>query len=43
VSGFLFSIDSVLPFTIIAVVAALLAATTLWWWRHVNGHVSQSA
>ncbi len=39
VSGFLFSINSVLPFSIIAVVAAMMACTTLWWWRHVNGHV----
>jgi MFS family permease len=43
VSGFLFTINSALPFTLIAVVASMLAATTLWWWRNVNGNISQSA
>jgi MFS family permease len=41
VSGFLFSINAALPFTIVAIVAVLLALTTLWWWRHVAGHVSE--
>ncbi|HUV57996.1 MAG TPA: MFS transporter [Acidimicrobiales bacterium] len=40
VSGFLFTINSALPFTLIAIVSALLAATNLYWWRNVNGHVS---
>jgi DHA1 family multidrug resistance protein-like MFS transporter len=39
VSGFLFSLNPALPFTIVAVVAALLAASTLWWWRHVRGSI----
>ena len=43
VSGFLFSVNAALPFTIIAVVAVLLGLTTLWWWRHATGHVSESA
>ena len=39
VSGFLFTVNSALPFTLIAITASVLAATTLWWWRHVNGHI----
>jgi hypothetical protein len=42
VSGFLFSVNTALPFTVVAIVAALLASTTLWWWRNVVGHVHQS-
>ena len=38
-SGFLFTIDPALPFTLIAIVSATLAATTLFWWRNVVGHV----
>jgi MFS family permease len=41
VSGFLFSVNSALPFTVMAIVAVLLALTTLWWWRHVPGHVRE--
>jgi len=40
VSGFLFTIDSALPFTLIATVSACLAATTLFWWRNVGGRVT---
>lgn len=40
VSGFLFTIDSALPFTVMAAVSATLAATTLWWWRNVSGNIS---
>lgn len=40
VSGFLFTIDSALPFTLIAIISASLAATTLFWWRNVSGRVS---
>ncbi len=40
VSGFLFTIDSALPFTVMAAVSATLAATTLWWWRNVTGNIS---
>jgi MFS family permease len=42
VSGFLFSINTALPFSVVAIVAALLASTTLWWWRNVVGHVNRS-
>lgn len=40
VSGFLFTINSALPFTLIAIVSTLLAATNLYWWRNVIGHVT---
>ncbi len=39
VSGFLFSINQALPFTIIAAVSTSLAVSTLWWWRHVGGYI----
>lgn len=39
VSGFLFTLNPALPFTLIAICASTLAVTTLWWWRHVNGHI----
>lgn len=39
VSGFLFTINSALPFTLIAIVSALLASTNFYWWRHVAGHI----
>jgi DHA1 family multidrug resistance protein-like MFS transporter len=39
-SGFLFTINSALPFTLIAIISVVLASTTLFWWRHVTGHVS---
>jgi DHA1 family multidrug resistance protein-like MFS transporter len=39
VSGFLFSMNPVIPFTVIAVVSASLALTTLYWWRHVEGSI----
>jgi hypothetical protein len=42
ISGFLFSVNSALPFTVVAITAVLLASTTLWWWRNVVGHVSES-
>jgi DHA1 family multidrug resistance protein-like MFS transporter len=42
VSGFLFSVNAALPFTLIAIIAVLLALTTLWWWRHVTGHVGEN-
>jgi len=40
VSGFLFTINPALPFTVAAIGASLLALTTLWWWRDVDGFVS---
>lgn len=40
-SGFLFTINAALPFTLMAVISATLAFTTLWWWRHVTGNISR--
>ena len=40
VSGILFTVDSALPFTVMAVTSAALAITTLWWWRNVEGNIS---
>jgi hypothetical protein len=40
-SGFLFTINSALPFTLMATISATLAFTTLWWWRHVTGNISR--
>jgi MFS family permease len=40
VAGLMFSVNPVLPFTVIAVVSATCTVTLLWWWRHVIGHVS---
>jgi MFS transporter, DHA1 family, multidrug resistance protein len=39
-SGFLFTINSALPFTVIGIVSVALALTTLVWWRNVTGHIS---
>jgi len=39
-SGFLFTINSALPFTLIAIISVALALTTLFWWRDVAGHVT---
>ncbi len=38
-SGYLFTINEALPFTVMALVSALLTLTTLVWWRNVRGHV----
>jgi MFS transporter, DHA1 family, multidrug resistance protein len=38
-SGFLFTINSALPFTLIAIISVVLALTTLFWWRRVTGHI----
>ncbi len=40
VSGFLFAINSALPFAAIAVASGLLTTSTLYWWRNVVGHVA---
>jgi DHA1 family multidrug resistance protein-like MFS transporter len=40
VSGFLFTMNAALPFTVMAIVSASLAMTTLWWWRDVEGNIS---
>ena len=42
-SGFLFSINPVLPFTLLAVVSAIFGLSTLWWWRKVTGNINQIA
>lgn len=39
-SGFLFTLNEALPFTVVAIVATLLGISTLWWWRHVRGNIS---
>jgi MFS family permease len=40
VSGFLFTRDEALPFSLAAAVSALLALSTLWWWRRVRGRIT---
>jgi MFS family permease len=40
VSGFLFTVNTALPFTLIAVLSAALASTTLYWWRAVPGRIT---
>jgi hypothetical protein len=40
-SGFLFAINPVLPFSVMASISAAFALTTLFWWRHVQGRVSE--
>jgi len=42
VSGFLFTINPALPFTMMAVFSAVLAVTTLWWWRRVTGNITET-
>jgi DHA1 family multidrug resistance protein-like MFS transporter len=42
-SGFLFTINSALPFTLIAIISVVLASTTLFWWRHVTGHIARAS
>jgi hypothetical protein len=39
VSGYLFTLNEALPFTVMALISALLTLTTLVWWRDVRGHV----
>jgi len=41
-SGFLFTINPALPFTLLAVLSALFGATTLWWWRNVTGNITDA-
>ncbi|MGC2169372.1 MAG: MFS transporter [Acidimicrobiales bacterium] len=43
VSGFLFAVNPVLPFTVMAIVSTTLALTTLYWWRRAQGHVTSAA
>jgi MFS family permease len=42
ISGVLFTINSALPFTLIAVVSFVFALSTLWWWRNVRGTITES-
>ena len=42
-SGVLFTINSALPFTVIAIVSAVLAVSTLWWWRSVTGNITHES
>jgi len=41
VSGFLFTVNPALPFSLWALVSALLALTTLFWWRNVKGNIRE--
>ena len=41
-SGFLFTINSALPFTLLALISASLGLTTLWWWRNVTGNITDT-
>jgi MFS family permease len=40
-SGYFFSINEVLPFTIGALISGALALSTIWWWRNVQGNISK--
>jgi hypothetical protein len=42
VSGFLFTVNTALPFTLVAAVSLLLASTTLYWWRDVRGRITNA-
>jgi DHA1 family multidrug resistance protein-like MFS transporter len=39
-SGFLFTVNTALPFTLVAIVSSVLAISTLYFWRGVNGRIS---
>lgn len=41
-SGFLFTINTALPFTLVAVLSAGLALSTIFWWRGVHGRITSS-
>lgn len=43
VSGFLFTVNAALPFTLVAIISSLLALTTVWWWRNVRGNISHAS
>jgi DHA1 family multidrug resistance protein-like MFS transporter len=40
VSGFLFTVNTALPFSVIAVVSTCFALSTVFWWRRVGGRVT---
>ena len=42
-SGYLFTIDSAIPFTVVAMISSLLAISTLYFWRGVAGRISASS
>ncbi len=42
-SGFLFTVNTALPFTLAAILAATLALTTLYFWRGVHGRIAPPA
>ena len=42
-SGFLFTVNTALPFTMAAIVSASLAFSTLYFWRGVTGRISPGA
>ncbi|MDH2903004.1 MAG: MFS transporter [Actinomycetota bacterium] len=42
-SGFLFTVNAALPFTVVAVASSLLAVSTLFFWRGVTGRITASA
>ena len=42
-SGFLFTVNPALPFTLVAFVSGALALTAAWWWRSVEGRVTLQA
>jgi len=41
-SGFLFTVDTALPFTLVALATASLALTTIYFWRGVPGRINES-
>jgi hypothetical protein len=43
VSGFLFTVSPVLPFTVMAIVSAVLGLSTLLWWSGVSGRVAPAS
>jgi len=42
-SGFLFTVDSAIPFTVVALVSSALALSTLYFWRGVGGRINGPA
>lgn len=43
VSGYLFTVNNALPFSLVALASVLLALTNLYWWRDVRGRVAATA
>lgn len=40
VSGFLFTVNNALPFTLVAIISSMLALSTLYFWRGVSGRIA---